>query len=96
MNYIASEKQKAILGLAAQKTYYKAACSEQLLNQKIMSDNVHASLQSSMVQISQSSNSSSRTEKISSDFEVFISYRTNPDQELAVALKELIEGSIEP
>lgn len=56
-----------------------------------MSDNVHASLQSSVVKISQSSNSSSKTEKVSSDFEVFISYRTNPDQELAVALKELLQ-----
>ncbi|MEH2044080.1 hypothetical protein [Nostoc sp.] len=61
-----------------------------------MSDNVHASLQSSVVQTSQSSNSSSKTEKVSSDFEVFISYRTSPDQGLAVALKELIEGAIEP
>ncbi|MEH2277539.1 MAG: hypothetical protein V7K40_22805 [Nostoc sp.] len=61
-----------------------------------MSDNVHASLQSSVVQISQSSNSSSKTEKVSSEFEVFISYRDSPDQGLAVALKELIEGAIEP
>ncbi|MEH2287751.1 hypothetical protein [Nostoc sp.] len=61
-----------------------------------MSDNVHASLQSSVVQISQSSNSSFKTEKVSSEFEVFISYRTSPDQSLAVALKELIEAAIEP
>lgn len=29
-------------------------------------------------------------------FEVFISYRTNPDQGLAIALKELLEGAILP
>jgi hypothetical protein len=61
-----------------------------------MSDSVHASLESSVVQISQSSNISSKTAKVSSEFEVFISYRTSPDQGLAVALKELIEGAIEP
>ncbi|MFN6567133.1 TIR domain-containing protein [Dendronalium sp. ChiSLP03b] len=61
-----------------------------------MSDSVDLSLQSLVVDINQSTNGSSRTEKVPSEYEVFISYRENPDQGLAVALRELIEGAIEP
>jgi tetratricopeptide (TPR) repeat protein len=42
------------------------------------------------------SNSESHSKSVIGEFNIFISYRTNPDQCHAIAIKELIESSIEP